>query len=400
MDMEKLTIKAVAIATILMLVSVNITIQVEGTQNARPLWMTETRFQNQDRTEGRPTSDGAMAESFRHLFRDYARHAEESFAGADAFRNMQRSQFNRRLNIASRNAMHVGLNDSFFDYMGPSRAFLQAVSNTTYTQFAQYTRNTGRLMIFEDHNRMFITSNQEEEFFVHLMLDELSSAYFGFNEVMAAFFAERMRGIEYAQHGPNIEEVITTYHARGITKQTDIIIGGGSLAYDTNFERVLENVLDQQSRAHELWDAAMTSHEAQRQLWDETPEVASLIRYDDLQMIRGVSLAMGWGFRSHPELRAAFEQAAGVTFEAFAIQFAQDWHTITGELHPEFEIRGGQPVSAQQREVVLRNFRAWTRFVVSFGIRHEIPPDISVAEGVMGIYRNRYENGIFDNALR
>ena len=398
--MKRTMIKVIINVVMLLMFSAGIAIQAEGAQNAAPIWMTEPRFQNQNRIEGRPISNGIMAESFRHLFRVYARHSEAHFAGFEALRTMERAQFNPRMNNAARHAMHVGLNDSFFNHVRPNREFLRAVSNTTYTKLAQYTRNTGHLVVFREYNKMFVASNQEEEFFVHLMMDELGSAYFGFNEAMAAFFAERGRGIAYSQHGPNIEEVISTYHARGITGQNRILAGGGSLAYDTNFERVLENVLDQQGRAHELWDAAMTSHEANRNLWDTTPEVASLIGFDDLQMVRGVSLAMGRGFRSQPELRAAFKQAASMTYEEFAVIFARHWHILTGAWHPEFEIRGSHQISDQQSALALQRFQALTQFMVTFGIQHEIPPDISVAEGVMEFYRLRYKNGIFDRALR
>lgn len=393
--------KGLVLAMALLMFSVNIPVQAKASQTIEPIWLAEVRFQNQDRAEGRPMSDGVMAAHLRQLFRSHTSGAQESFAGIDAFRAMERSQFSRSLNRAARNAMNAGLQDSFFDYVGPGREFLRAVNNTTYTHFVRDgARYNGHLAIYADHNRMLIIFDQEEEFFVHLMLDELGHAYFGFTEGMAAFFAERGRGVEYAQHGPHIGDVIRAYYARGMDEHVGILSTGGSLAYYTNFERVLENVLDQQGRAHELWDAAMTSQEAKQDLWDSIPEMADIISFDDLQMVRGVGLIMGHGFRGNPEMQPLFEAAIGMSYEAFARQYSQDWRILTGKWHPEFEIRGGQSALEQYRAAALLRFQSRTQAVVNFGISNEISADGSEAEGIMQFYRMRFEGRAFNRALR
>jgi len=327
-------------------------------------------------------SNGIMAESMAQLYENYVRHSTENFVGREFFNDPNyMPYFNMHRNQAARRAMKAGLNDSFFDNIIIDRDILHSVINTTYSIFAQYTRNTGYLIIFSDHTRLFVASNQPKDFFVHFMLDELGSAYFGFSEAIATFFAERGRGIEYSQHGANISEVIEIYQARGIA--VDIFAGGGGIAYDTNFERVLENALYRQGRRQEFWDAAMTSKAAKRDLWNSVPEVANLINFDDLQMLRGLSIAM----RRNPI--DSFEQEAGISFEEFARQYARYWSILTGDLHPEFVIRGGQLPSIWQQQIAYERFGQWTRFIVSFAVRNNVSPYVSVTEGVLEFNRGR-----------
>jgi len=330
-----------------------------------------------------PQSDGVMAESFGQFFRKFAVHSQERFPGFDAFVNMELHSFNRRLNDEARYAMRVGLGDSFFAQVGADVDFIGMVIDTTYSMFAEYARNTGYMIIHGDHNRMFVASNQDEDIFVHLMLDELGSAFFGYHEAMAAFFAERGRGIEFSQHSPNVREIICAENFMRV------LVGGGSLAYDSNFERVLENALGE--RGYEVWNAAAVSHDDMRDLWDGTPEVADLISFDDLQMVRGLSLAMGRGHRHRPGLLALFEEKAQVSYEEFASQFARYWFTATGELHPEFEIRGGTAVHERHREFAAGRFRAWTEFITAFAEWQNIEPDTLVSGAIMESYQRRFQ---------
>ena len=277
---------------------------------------------------------------------------------------------------AVRVAVFEGFEDSFFRELGVERELKDYILRRTRFYFLGYGESSafGYYENLGDRSRILVTvSHGERDRQVRILIHELGHA-FGMGEAMATLFEERLMGVPYSQNCSAILEVWELYGARGRT--TNIVaISQGYLAYDTNFERVLENMLAREGRANQLWDAGMGVYGPGgiATLWNSQPLLRGIISRSELQLIRGVSEAVRL---CNSQSHYVFKEQIGMSLQEYHLRFAYYFRILTGGYHPEFAIRGGVYASHAERAVALENFRILTEAVLNlsreFGVSAEL----------------------------
>ena len=359
--------KAFFMAAVLIILQLALPVDVwASTYSQLPVWMTESRFRSGTRIPGRPVSCGAMINELRRYGMRY--HTSQTM----------------------RNAILNGVAaDSIFNHFIPNENFMRAVLNTVELRLGPGFGRTGYYENEGGSSAIFLATDHFDAVFVHTAPHEIGHAFFGFSDAMSELFTERMQNVGYSLHSPRIQDILNIYRISGLYTHIPII-GGGGIRYYTNFERVLENALDEQDRAYEIWDAAMGVNGlmGMADLWNNEPAVSDIISREDLQMIRGVG-------RSISDYGYTFAQQMGFDWDVFFYHFTQDWRILTAHLHPEFEIHGRQVATEQERAETLRRFRSWTQAVAAFGRQHGISPEIDVLQYFIESHRYRNQNGLF-----
>jgi len=240
-------------------------------------------------------------------------------------------------------------------------------------------------LVWHNHGRsdMFISIGGTHRDFAFLGLHEMAHAL-GLGESLADLFAEEFMGLPYSVRSLNNRNISSVFGGVRVFSQV------GGLYYNSNFDRALLRILEQQGRADVFWSAIFHSNEEYAKLWGQYMQ--GYIAFDDLQTVRAVYAVLRPVFdRNCPQLNADFQEQTGTSVLDMSAQLMDNWSIITGVGRADGDF--SEQYIDEQREAAKAAFAKLLQQFIEFANSNDIEPRPAVLDNaIFGHHFRHYAN--------